>query len=301
MDVTSLFLQEAALKEQFDDPRAGRFRAQTVGGAQDLLQIFILHKTGDPGHGRKQRRIGEVARRLGLSFNHFALLAQQFVAFGHDRQRRAVVLFVTFFVAEQRAPARFREETRFGDKFAFGNFQFNNALAEHRVRAELHQILTSDQVIDLCFVVGQVDVAGARRRDYRVVSIDFFIVPAAVMGIRVYRRLRQQIRRMDANGIHHRVASGEVFFRQIAAVRTRIGDQLVGFVELLADIEHVLRAKTKALSRLNLQRRKGERQRCGLRFPFVVIAGDDCGLAGNAVDYVLRQRAMQQPSLFVLI
>ncbi len=205
-----------------------------------------------------------MARRLGLTFNHFAFFAQQFIAFGYDRQRRAIVLFVTLFVAEQRAPARFREETRFGDKFAFGNFQLNNALAENRVRAELHQILTRDQVIDFCFVVGQVDVAGARRRDYRVVGIDFFIVPAAVMGIRVYRRLRQQIRRMDTNGVHHRVASGEVFLRQIAAVRTRIGDQLVGFIELLADIEHVLRAQAKLFRGLDLQRRKGERQRCGL-------------------------------------
>lgn len=79
------------------------------------------------------------------------------------------------------------------------------------------------------------------------------------MGIRVYRRLRQQIRRMDTNGVHHRVASGEVFLRQIAAVRTRIGDQLVGFIELLADIEHVLRAQAKlfAASICNAERENG--------------------------------------------
>ncbi len=63
-----------------------------------------------------------------------------------------------------------------------GDIQFDHAFAEHRVRAELHQVLAGDQVIDLCFVVGQVDVAGARRRDNRVVGIHLFIVPAAVMG-----------------------------------------------------------------------------------------------------------------------
>ena len=240
MDVASLFLQEATLKEQLDDPRSRRFRPQTVGGAQDLLQIFILHKPGDPGHRRQQRRIGKMARRLGLTFNHFAFFAQQFVIFSDHRQRRAVVLFVALFVTKQRAPACFREETRFGDKLAFGNLKLNHALTEYRVRAELHQVLTSDQVIDLRFVLGQVDVAGAGRRDNRVVGIDFFVVPAAIMGVRIHRRLREQIRRVHANGVHHRVASGKVFFRQIAAVRTRIGDELVGFVELLADVQHVL-------------------------------------------------------------
>ena len=103
---------------------------------------------------------------------HFPFLTQQLVVFSHHRQRSAVVLFVTLFVAKQRTPARFRQKTRFGNKFAFGDLQLNDALAEHRVRAELHQILTRDQVIDLRFVLRQVDVAGPRRRDDRMVGID---------------------------------------------------------------------------------------------------------------------------------
>ncbi len=37
---------------------------------------------------------------------------------------------------------------------------------------------------------------------------------------------------MDGNRIQHRMAASEVLFRQIAAVRTRIGDEFVGFVQL---------------------------------------------------------------------
>ncbi len=61
---------------------------------------------------------------------------------------------------------------------------------------------------------------------------------------------------MDGNRIQHRMAASEVLFRQIAAVRTRIGDEFVGFVQLLADIQHVLRAEAETFGRLNLQRRR---------------------------------------------
>lgn len=53
---------------------------------------------------------------------------------------------------------------------------------------------------------------------------------------------------MDGNRIQHRMAASEVLFRQIAAVRTRIGDEFVGFVQLLADIQHVLRAEAETLA-----------------------------------------------------
>ena len=83
------------------------------------------------------------------------------------------------------------------------------------------------------------------------------------MGVRVHHRLRQEIGGVYAYRIQYRVATSKMFFRQITAIRTRVGDQLVGFIELLADIQHVLRAEAKALRRLNLQGRERKRQRCG--------------------------------------
>ncbi|MNS46826.1 hypothetical protein D3C72_793380 [compost metagenome] len=159
-----------------------------------------------------------MARRLRLSLNHFALFAQQFVFFCDHGQRRAVVLFIALFIAEQCAPARFRQKTRFGDELTFGDLQLNHAFAEHRVRAKLHQILARHEVIHLRFVLAQIDVAGARRRDNRVVRVDFFIIPAAVARFRVHGGLREQVRGVNADGIQHRMSPGKMLFRQVAAV-----------------------------------------------------------------------------------
>ena len=193
-----------------------------------------------------------MARRLRLTLHHFALLAQQFIVFGHHRQRRAVVLFIALFAAQQRPPASLCQKTRLSDKLAVGDLEVNLAFAEHRVRAELHQILPGDQVVDLRFVIGELDLAAAGGRDNRMVRIDLFIIPAAVADLRIHHRLRQQVRRMDGNRIQHRMTAGEVLFRQVAAIRTRVGNELVGFVQLLADIQHVLRAEAETFGRLNL-------------------------------------------------
>ncbi|MPM91153.1 hypothetical protein SDC9_138279 [bioreactor metagenome] len=178
---------------------------------------------------------------LSLTFNHFAFFAQQFIIFCHHRQRRPVIIFVALFIAKQRAPSGFRQKTRFSDKLAFGNIQLNNALPEYRICAKLHQILTGNQVVNFRFVVIQIDARTARGRNDGVVRIHFFVVPTAISRIGIDRRLREQIRCMDANRVQYRMTSGKVLFRQITAIRTRIGNQLMGFIQLLADIQNVLR------------------------------------------------------------
>ena len=242
-----------------------------------------------------------MTRRLGLPLHHFAFFAQQLVIFCHHRQRHAVVLFVALFIAQQGSPARFRQKTRFGNELAVGDVEIDLTFAEHRIRAELHQILAGNQAVNLLFVVTELHLRAAGGRNNRVVGIDLFIVPAAVADLRIHHRLRQQIRRVHADGVQHRMAPGKMLFRQVAAIRTRIGNQFMGFIQLLADIQHVLRAKAEALRGFNLQRREGERQRRWLRVPLIVISGDRRRLALNALDDVLGKRAMQQPSLFILI
>ena len=74
--IATLFHQEPTLKQQFNNPRTRSLRSQSVGGTQDFFQIFILHKPCYPGHRRQQRRVGKMARRLGLAFHHFALFTQ---------------------------------------------------------------------------------------------------------------------------------------------------------------------------------------------------------------------------------
>ncbi|MOA45777.1 hypothetical protein D3C78_1682130 [compost metagenome] len=97
-----------------------------------------------------------------------------------------------------------------------------------------------------------------------MVSIDLFIVPAAVTALAIDNRLWIEIRLMYTDGVQHRMASGKVFLWQITAVRTRVSDQLVGFIQPLANVQHLLGTEVKAFRRLNLQRGKGKRQRSGI-------------------------------------
>lgn len=57
---------------------------------------------------------------------------------------------------------------------------------------------------------------------------------------------------MDANRIQYRMAAGKMFLRQVAAIRARIGNQFVGLIQLLADIQHVLGAEAETFGRFDL-------------------------------------------------
>ncbi|CCK14062.1 hypothetical protein BN136_72 [Cronobacter universalis NCTC 9529] len=134
-----------------------------------------------------------------------------------------------------------------------------------------------------------------------MVRVHFFVIPAAVAALRIDRGLRQEIRRVYAYRLQHRMAAREVFFRQVAAVGARIRNEFVGFVQLLADIQHHLRAQVETSGGLDLQRREGERQRRGFAFALVVVAGDNRRLSFNALNDMLRQRAVEEPPFFILI
>ncbi|MFP1527539.1 hypothetical protein ACLB1R_07790 [Escherichia coli] len=76
---------------------------------------------------------------------HFTFFTQQLIT--SPRQWRTVV----FFVSRSLLPNSVRQpawpEKPVSRQLAFGNVQFDNTLAEHRIRAELHQILTGNQVL----------------------------------------------------------------------------------------------------------------------------------------------------------
>ena len=97
-----------------------------------------------------------------------------------------------------------------------------------------------------------------------MVRIDLFIVPAAVAAIAVDHRLRVKFRLVHADGVQHRMAAGEMLFRQVTTVGTRIGNQLVGFVQPLANVQHLLGAEVITPGRFNLQRGERKRQRRGI-------------------------------------
>lgn len=169
---SALFGQETTLEQQFNNPGTRCLCPQTIGRTEDLFQIFILHKARDPGHRRKQCCIGKMARRLGLPLYHFTFShsnSSPFATTGSGVPSFSSSRSLLPNSVRQPASAR---KTRFSDKFAFGNVQFDNTLAEHRIRAELHQILTGNQVIDLRFVLRQVDRRTPCGRNDGVVRID---------------------------------------------------------------------------------------------------------------------------------
>ena len=159
-----------------------------------------------------------MARRLCLTLHDLTFFTQKFVAFRHDRQRRSVVLFITLFGPQQRTPPRLGKKTRFGDKFAVGNIKVDLAFTEQRIGTKLHQILTRNQIVNVGFTFAQVHLCTARSRNNGVVGIYFFVIPAAITQIGVHHRLRQKIRRMGANRVHHCMTPGIMLFRQIATV-----------------------------------------------------------------------------------
>lgn len=67
----------------------------------------------------------------------------------------------------------------------------------------------------------------------------------------------------------------------------------MGLIQLLADIQHILRAEAEAFRRLNLQRRQRKRQRRRFGIAFIVIAGYDCRLPFYAFNDMLGQWTMQ--------
>ena len=235
-----------------------------------------------------------------MLFCNFAFLAQQLIALRHHGQRRAVILLIALFASQQRAPACLRQKARFGDKLAASDIQLDNALPVNRVRTELHQILAGDQVVNIGLIVRQAHGTAARRGDNGMVSVNFFIVPAAIFtfGIKISRRFHCRL--MRANGIQHRMAPGKMLLRQIAAVRTRIGDQLVGLIKTLTGIQHRLRAEAVAFRRLYLQAGERKRQRCRIVFPPILIVGHPRRFSADARQHMLRQRTMQQSPLFIL-
>ncbi len=80
LDALALTHQKAALEQQVDNACSGRFGAETIGVAQGLADLGILHIAGDAGHCRQQSGIGERLGRLGHLLLQFAPLAEQLFA-----------------------------------------------------------------------------------------------------------------------------------------------------------------------------------------------------------------------------
>ena len=90
-----------------------------------------------------------------------------------------------------------------------------------------------------------------------MVGIYLLVVPGfgAAVEVRCLAGCRQFAGDI-ANGLHHTLTLVKMTFRQITAVRTGIGNQLVAFVQVLGGVQYVFRAHAEQSPRLDLQGRK---------------------------------------------
>ncbi len=223
MNVAPFFGQKATFEQQFDNPGAW-LRPQpspsVVRG--DLFRSYPA-RNGNSGHRGKQCRIGEMTRKgwLGARTTFPFHTATHHLYDNRQRHRRfPVALYCP--VRPANRPAR---KTRFWRQISFGDFQFNNAFTKTpRPRTASDNDAQSGCTLSLRFPSdGQKNCAA----DNRVVRIHFL---SSQQRLRVSGLTTDCGSKFGADANRDRLPSGKVFFRQITAVGTRIGNQFVGFI-----------------------------------------------------------------------
>ncbi len=114
-------------------------------------------------------------------------------------------------------------------------------------------------------------------------------------------RLQRRERRV---GLHQRRDDGPRFAvlaqRQVAAIAARVGDQLVGFVQRLGDVEGFLGAEAELLRADFLQRAEIERQGCRLALPLgLELQQASAGGVAHGVRSLLRTSLIEAAALVI--
>lgn len=123
---------------------------------------------------------------------------------------------------------------------------------------ELYQVLPGHQLIDVLLILRQATEIHTPRGWYNgMMRTDLFIVPYFPTDTQISTGCcRFQIRAGICNSCNHLRPLIEMARGQIAAIRTRISDQFMALIELLTDIECLLRIQVKAFGSIDLQRRQ---------------------------------------------
>ncbi len=134
-----------------------------------------------------------------------------------------------------------------------------------------------------------------------MVGIHLAVVPrlATDLAVRLGNCLGQR-GRCGGDGAAHLLGPLEVVGRQIAAIGARIGDELVAFVEALADVEHPLGIHAEALGGIDLQAGEVIGQRRRLLAGLLLHRFNLCGLAIDPAHHLVGQRPIEHPPLLIL-
>ena len=251
-DALALPAGVAHLDEAFDDGGAGGGRAE-AGGLHLLPQGLVLDVPPGVFHQVQKRGVGVGEGRLGLAGLDGGLLHCPGVARVERRQRRLLVL--GFFVAVERPPA-------LHDGHGPGGFEIVPAHTGHDPSGLIliagivrrHEP-PHDHIVEPALVAAQPGQVGGLvgGHDGMVVGHLGVVVEAAQVHSHVH------LRRVDEIGVGLGQPPQRLFdlrlhvVGQIAAVGAGIGDQLVGLIERLGQLEGLVRGEAQAAVGLSLE------------------------------------------------
>ena len=254
-----VFLADQAL----DYCGAGGRRAQALL-AHGLAQFVVLQQLARPFHCRQQRGFAVAGGRLGLD-GHGLDVQRPHLLVGPDR-RQVLVLFLGG-LAINRKPAGVLEDAALGLELVAGDFRDARGLQVFRRGVEHREEAPHDEVVEFLLRLRQA-LGRLQRRDDREVVGDLAVVedpfvrldPAFLEDLGGVHDVRPFLEHLQCL-LHRR----HVVFRQRARIGTRVGQDLVLFIEGLRESQRVLGGKPETAVGFTLQAGKVEEQRRHLR------------------------------------
>src|SRR5690606_35620960 len=270
----ALFAQVAAIEQPLDDAGPCRFGADAGGVLELLLQARVVHQFGDVLHRLDQVAFGEGLGRLGPEILEVYANDVAVLAFAQRRQclgrGRLATLGGRQGFGQRAAPAWLDDHLAHRPQRLPGAVEVGLGAVVFVVGQELRQVAGANQRIDRALLARQPrQIGSGGGGDDAVVGADLAIVPGARAALWLYMCEQFGQRRVVATqGGDNRRRLAVLAQRQVAAVTARVGDELVGFVERLGDIQGFLGAEAEFLRADFLQGAEVEGQRRRLAHAF---------------------------------
>ncbi len=199
-------------------------------------------------------------------------------------------------------PARFDDALAHRPQRLAGAVEVSLGAVVLVVGQELRQVARADQLIHRARAPGQAFQTTRRGGgDDAVVGADLGVVPGPRAARQVQMRLQRRERRVGlSQRSDNRARFAVLAQRQVAAIAARVGDQLVGFVQRLGDVEGFLGAEAELLRADFLQRAEIERQGC--RFALLLgleLQQASIGGVAHGVRSLLRTSLIKAAALVI--
>ncbi len=297
--------EKAAFKERLEDGGTRGGRAEAVRFGENLLDARIADELGNAAHRSNERGVGEGLGRGGLARDDGQIADLDRVAGLQAGQRgrilgRVAVAFVGRFVGAfrtERPPTERQDLPPVRDESLSRDVELDPRLEVFVGGIELREIPPADERVDGALTVGERGGGPARvcRRDDRVVGRNLGVVPRLGSERPVGAGGRSG---KDRGGLdetrHDLLRLGELPFGQVRAIRARVREKAMGFVEALARVENGLGRETERPAGVHLQGRERIRERGRFALAIVGAVDDASLLAPNARRHGVGDRAIAE-------